>query len=176
MSRIEIKPAELSIRICRAWNEDWFLLTCGDYGARRFNTMTVAWGGLGIMWGRSIATVVVRPTRYTYEFIEQYPDFTLSLFGPEHRDALTLLGSKSGRDGDKIAESGLTPVPGQLTGSPAFDEAELILECRTIYSQDFVPSRFVDPTIDENYPLKDYHRMYFGEILHAEGIGSFRSG
>jgi hypothetical protein len=86
------------------------LLMCGDYGIGHYNAMTVGWGSLGTMWGRPFVQVVVRPSRYTYEFMEQYDTFTLGAFPEEYRDAMLLLGTKSGRDGDKIGESGLTPI------------------------------------------------------------------
>jgi flavin reductase (DIM6/NTAB) family NADH-FMN oxidoreductase RutF len=175
--RIAIRPADLNLDIHSAWNDDWFLLASGDFESSAYNAMTVAWGSHGIMWGRPFVMVVVRPTRYTYEFMEKYADFTLSVLGPAHRSALDLCGSKSGRDMDKIAASGLTPTPSQRVRSPVFLEAELVFECRTVYWQDFDPAHFKDPAIDANYPDKDYHRMYFGEVLHLEGLKSYlRSG
>ena len=176
MNRTAIEPVRLCLANCRAWSDDWFLLACGDFAAGSYNAMTVAWGGLGVMWNRPIAMVVVRPTRYTYEFMERYPDFTLCRFPVDHRDALQYCGSHSGRDGDKIAAARLTATAARRVGSPVFDEAELAVECRIIYSQDFDPGRFKDPAIERNYPLKDYHRMYFGEILHVEGAGDFTAG
>ena len=118
--------------------------------------------------------VVVRPVRHTFQFIEKFDSFTLSAFPDDCHDALLLLGSKSGRDGNKIAESGLTPQASARVGAPGFVEAELVLECRKIYSDDFDPARFLDPTIDRNYPEKDYHRMYFGEIVAVAGTGKYR--
>ena len=85
------------------WEHGWFLLTAGDFAAGHYNAMTVSWGALGCMWSKPIAQVVVRPHRYTFELIEAYPDFTLCAFSRDYRPALNLLGTKSGRDGDKIA-------------------------------------------------------------------------
>ena len=151
------------------WAEQWMLLTAGDFAAGHFNTMTVAWGSLGTMWGRPFAQVVVRPVRYTYGFMEQYDTFTLSAFPAEFEPALRLLGTKSGRDGDKIAEAGLTPIASTQVASPAFDEAELIVECRKMYADDLDPACFLDPEIDRSYPNKDYHRFYFGEVVAIHG-------
>jgi flavin reductase (DIM6/NTAB) family NADH-FMN oxidoreductase RutF len=92
--------------------------------------MTVAWGSMGVMWGKPFAQVVVRPVRYTFEFMEQYDSFTLCAFPAEYRQTLLMLGTKSGRDGDKIAESGLTPVVSANVAAPGFAEAELIVELR----------------------------------------------
>lgn len=147
----------------------WFLLTAGSFADRKFNTMTVSWGFLGTMWNRPVAQVVVRPTRYTCEFIEASPDFTLCAFPAENRKALSLLGSKSGRDGDKITEAGLTPCPASLTASPAFAEASLVIECRKIYSDAFDPRGFIDPAINDNYSGNDYHHIYIGEVLAIRG-------
>lgn len=147
------------------WSKKWLLLTSGDFEKNAFNTMTIGWGSLGVMWNKPFAQVVVRPTRYTHQFMEQHDTFTLCAFPEKYRNALNLLGSKSGRHGDKIAESGLHPIASTKVAAPAYAEAELIIECRKIYWDDFKPDHFLDQRIHANYPLKDYHRVYFGEIL-----------
>lgn len=174
MERIEIPPDALLVRAHRIWDEGWFLLTSGDFAEGSFNTMTVSWGSFGTMWNRPFAQVVVRPTRYTYEFMECYETFTLSAFSEDHRVALELLGSRSGRDEDKITASGLTPIASTAVASPGFEEADLIVECRKIYSDDLRPDRFVDSSIAEHYPRLDYHRFYFGEVLAVRGTPSYR--
>lgn len=147
------------------WSNKSMLLTAGDFKKSAFNTMTVGWGSLGVMWNKPFAQVVVRPTRYTHNFMEKYETFTLCAFPEDYRQALELLGSKSGRYGDKIAESGLQPIASTKVAAPSFAEAELIIECRKIYWDDFKPDHFLDHRIHANYPLKDYHRVYFGEII-----------
>lgn len=174
MNREPIAVSDLHVRPHHLWAEQWLLLTAGEFAQGRFNTMTVAWGSLGTMWGKPFAQVVVRPSRYTLEFIEQYDSFTLSVFPENCRKALNLLGSRSGRDGDKIAESGLTPEASVEVGAPCFAEAELVIECRKVYWQDVTPTGFVDPDIEKNYPQKDYHRVYFGEIVAVSGCESYR--
>jgi flavin reductase (DIM6/NTAB) family NADH-FMN oxidoreductase RutF len=131
-----------------------------------FNMMTASWGGLGVLWSRNIAICFIRPQRYTYEFIERADFFSLSFFSEEHRQALDLCGSKSGRQVNKAAATGLTPVVGD-TGAVFFAEARLVLECRKIYFQDLNPENFLDASIHKNYPTRDYHRMYVGEIIHC---------
>lgn len=161
----KIDPKELQLNPFSLILNDWMLVTAGPMES--VNTMTAGWGGLGAMWNRDVAFIVIRPTRYTYEFLERNETFTLAFFGDEYKPALQLLGSKSGRDGDKIAESGLTPVPGMLMGTTSFAEARMVLECRKIYFQDIAPAGFVDRKIDEMYPEKDYHRLYIGEIVNC---------
>ena len=172
--RVSIPFDEFLVKAHHLWAKQWLLLTAGDFAGGRFNSMTVGWGSVGTMWGRPFAQVVVRPIRYTYEFIERYDTFTLCAFPQRYRRALNLLGTKSGRDGDKIAEAGLTPVASTQVAAPGFAEAELILECRKIYWDDMEPNRFLDPTIEGNYPNKDYHRIYFGQILAIYGAGHYR--
>jgi len=175
MTRIVIPPEKLTVGAHELWAKQWFLLTSGDFESGEFNTMTVAWGSLGVMWNKPFAQVVVRPTRHTYGFMEKHDHFTLSTFPAQYRKALLLLGTKSGRDGDKISESGLTPMASRKVASPCFAEAELVLECRKLYWQDMEPGNFLDPGIEKNYPDKDYHRIYFGEILIATGSTKFES-
>jgi len=174
VKRKTIPADELVVRAHHLWAEQWLLLTGGDFAAGRFNAMTAGWGSLGTMWRKPFAQVVVRPTRYTREFMEKYDTFTLCAFPEEYRRALQLLGSKSGRNGDKIAESGLTPVAASRVAAPCFKEAELVIECRKMYWQDLDPSNFLDPDIVKNYPQKDYHRIYFGEIMAVEGSESWQ--
>jgi flavin reductase (DIM6/NTAB) family NADH-FMN oxidoreductase RutF len=171
---VDIPFDELKLKSIDIWENQWFLLTSGDFEKQHFNTMTVAWGSFGLMWNKPFVQVVVRPVRYTYEYIEKYQTFTLSAFSKEYTDALNLLGTKSGRDGDKIAEAGLTPVASHGIPAPGFAEAELLIECRKIYWDDFEPRHFLDCTIDDNYPQKDYHRIYFGEIVNIRGIETYR--
>ncbi len=147
------------------WQNQWLLLTAGDFAANDYNTMTVAWGSFGIMWNKAFAQVVVRPTRYTFEFMEKYDSFTLCAFEERYRNALSVLGTKSGREGDKIKLVGLTPKASKRIAAPSFAEAQLIFECRKIYWQDFNSDHFLDAKIEWNYRKNDYHRIYFGEII-----------
>ena len=164
-----IPPNRFIINNVDLWSTKWLVLTSGDFEKKDFNSMIVGWGSLGVMWNRPFAQVVVRPTRHTYNFMEQYDSFTLCALPEKYRKALNLLGSKSGRHGDKIAESGLRSMASTKVAAPAYAEAELIIECRKIYWDDFKPEHFLDQRIHSNYPLKDYHRIYFGEILAVLG-------
>jgi flavin reductase (DIM6/NTAB) family NADH-FMN oxidoreductase RutF len=143
-------------------DSDWALLTAGSTGS--FNTMTVSWGGFGVLWDRYICYCFSRPHRFTYEFLEKSGSFTLSFFEEKYRSVLDFCGSHSGRDTDKIAETGISPVSGELE-SVYFNEARLVFICRKLYFQDLIPDHFLDRTIHEHYPDKDYHRMYIGEIV-----------
>jgi flavin reductase (DIM6/NTAB) family NADH-FMN oxidoreductase RutF len=173
MERKNISPIDLVVRINELWDKQWFLLTCGDYEKNDFNTMTVAWGFLGIMWNKPVAVCVVRPSRYTYIFMEKFNTFTLSAFDQNFKEDLTHLGTTSGRDSNKLAFTDLTIVSSVLVPSPTFEEAELSIECKKIYYDDFNPNNFLDKSIHNEYPLKDYHRIYYGEIVNIEGIERF---
>lgn len=173
MTRKPIAFSDFRVRVHHLWQDRWLLLTSGDFEKGHFNAMTVGWGSLGTMWARPFAQVVVRPTRYTYQFMNQYDTFTLCAFPAEHRPALQLLGTKSGRDGDKIAESGLTPVASTQVAAPSFAEAELAIECQKIYWQDMEPAQFLDPGIEKAYAAKDYHRFYFGEVVTVSGTEAY---
>jgi flavin reductase (DIM6/NTAB) family NADH-FMN oxidoreductase RutF len=175
MLRSDIPLESLSVLPFHLWHRKWLLLAAGDFRSRDWNCMTVGWGGLGTMWNKSFALVVVRPTRYTMEFMEKFDGFTLSAFPEEQRNKLSYCGSHSGRDGDKAKLAGLTPLASRHVAAPSFEEAELILECRKIYFSDLEPSHFLDPATETHYPAKDYHRIYFGEIVSAEGASGYRS-
>lgn len=171
-----VKPIiaeQLLVRAHHLWSTQWLLLTAGDFAAGTYNAMTVGWGSFGTMWGKPFAQVVVRPGRHTRAFMDAHATFTLCAFPERCRPALQLLGTRSGRDGDKIAASGLTPVAALQVAAPAFAEAELVVECRKIYWQDMQAANFLDPGIDKQYPHQDYHRIYFGEIVAVVGTDAF---
>lgn len=144
------------------FDRQWALVTAGDLS--RFNTMTIAWGGLGTLWGRPVATVYVRPTRYTHRFMEENDLFTVSFYPEECRGALQLLGSRSGRDGDKVAASGLTPM--EAGGSVSFREASRTLVCKKIYRSRLVREEIPDAAWKRYYqPDEEPHDMYIGEVI-----------
>lgn len=111
------------------FDQDWALLTAGS--REHFNGMTISWGSLGTIWHKSIITVYVRPDRYTWQFLRDNDVFTVSFYPESCRKALTLMGTLSGRDGDKVAVAGLTPrfLPEGVT----FEEAAETFVCRKIY-------------------------------------------
>lgn len=160
----EIDVAQINESAFRLIGADWMLITAGSSDS--FNMMTASWGGLGVIWGKNVCYCVIRPQRYTYKFMEKSDTFTLTFFDEEYRDALNYCGSNSGRDVNKVAETGLTPVKSD-SGSVYFAEARLVLECRKIYYQDINPTNFLDPAIQDCYPANDYHRMYIGEVLRC---------
>lgn len=143
-------------------DKDWFLITAGMKS--KFNTMTAAWGGFGILWNKPVVFTFIRPTRFTYGFAEEFDGFTISFFDSKYRKALNFCGTKSGKDVDKIKETGLIPVESE-NGNIYFEEAKLVMDCQKIYFDDLKPENFLAGFIESKYPLKDYHRMYVGEIL-----------
>jgi len=161
----EIDVTELSIDVVDLWMNQWLLLTAGTRDD--CNMMTVAWGSIGCMWARPFAQVVVRPQRHTRQYIERSDSFTLCAFPDEFRKDLETLGTLSGKDGAKLSKTRLTLKASKRVAAPSYNEARLILECRKIYSQDMDPRGFIDPSIQENYAARDYHRIYFGEIVSA---------
>lgn len=157
---------ELELKVHHYWHRATPLLTSGDFAAGDFNTMVVGWGSLGTIWAKPFAQVLVRPSRYTYQFMEKYDNFTLSMLPETYKRALGILGTKSGRDGDKIKEAGVTPIASSVVSSPAFAEAELIIECRKIYWQDMAPEQILDAgVLPRSYHNQDFHRIYFGEMV-----------
>nr|WP_317323520.1 flavin reductase family protein [uncultured Flavonifractor sp.] len=160
----KIDPKALDQNVFSLIGDQWMLITAGT--GDKCNTMTASWGGLGVLWGRPVATVYIRPQRYTLEFVEREDTFTLCFFGEEYRKALALCGSKSGREVDKVKECGFTVATAE--GAPYFEEADLVLVCKKAYWQDMDPTHFLDGEIDEKwYPQKDYHRIFIGEILEV---------
>ncbi len=158
----EIKAEELKESPFHLIGKDWMLITAKKDG--KVNTMTASWGGLGVMWNKNVAFVVIRPQRYTKEFVEFTDRFSLSFFDAAYKDKLSYLGSVSGRDEDKITQSELT-VNYPDGETPAFAEAKMVLIVKKLFNQDFKPESFLKEEILEKwYPDKDYHTLYIAEI------------
>jgi flavin reductase (DIM6/NTAB) family NADH-FMN oxidoreductase RutF len=160
-AKLELLTGEVFTRI----DKQWMLITAGP--AADCNTMTASWGGLGILWRRPVSTIYVRPQRYTRSFLEREDYYTLAFLPEEYRKALQYCGSHSGREGDKFDACGLHKAQADCgVAYPA--EAELVLVCRKLYWQDMDPTHFLLPEIETvNYPEKDYHRIYIGEITQV---------
>lgn len=156
-----IKPEELQKNPFTMIGKEWLLITAEKEG--KVNTMTASWGGVGIMWGKPVAYIFIRPQRYTKEFVDAADTLSLSVLDEEYRKTLSYLGTVSGRDEDKIAKSGLTVVHEGQT--PYFAEAHTALICRKLFAQPYDPACFIDKSCEEKwYPQKDYHTMYIVEI------------
>lgn len=146
-------------------SKQWMLVTAGN--GEKFNTMTASWGGLGFLWNKPVAFVFIRPERYTHEFVEANERLTLSFYTEEWRKALQLCGTKSGRDTDKIAATGLTPVELE-SGAITFEEARLTLDCKKLFKADMKEVDFVDKKVMEQWyndkPGGSLHSVYVVEI------------
>ena len=152
---------EFSADVFKLFDQEWALVTAGAKGD--FNTMTIAWGGLGTLWSRPAATVYVKKNRYTHEFMEKNDWFTVSFFPAEYKKALGYLGSHSGRDGDKVAAAGLTPV--YLENGVTFKEARATLLCRKMYNHDFDLSAVPADVKAAYYENEPAHTIYIGEVV-----------
>lgn len=143
---------------------DWMLVTAGSEDS--FNTMTASWGFMGVMWNKPCAVTVIRPQRYTKEFIDKEEYFTLSFFDESKRAALALCGRVSGRDTDKVKDASLAPA--SADGTVAFGDARLVLVCKKLYAKELDPTGFADKAlIDANYSAGDFHTAYIGQIVKA---------
>jgi hypothetical protein len=161
----KISPASASTDPVKEIGGDWMLISAKKKDGS-INTMTASWGGVGVLWGKTVAFCFIRPQRYTLEFVKEAECFSLSFFGGAQKEALTLCGRTSGKDCDKIAKAGLHPI--DLEGVPAFREATKVLKVKKLYKDLIRPEGFLDPALEsKNYPAKDYHVVYVAEILEV---------
>ncbi len=133
--------------------------------ADMLNTMTIGWATFGFIWQKPVMMVAVRPTRHTFGIMEKAQDFTVTIPSGDLSKAIAFCGSKSGRDVDKIKMCHLETADGQTVASPIIKTQGIHYECRIVYKSAMNPTH-LDKTIDESlYPRKDYHTLYFGEIV-----------
>lgn len=160
----QLAPDKIPGNIIKMLNEDWMLITAGTDD--KFNMMTASWGGLGVLYGKPMAICFINPTRYTYQLMETNDTYTFTFYTEAYREALRYCGSKSGRDEDKVKGSGLTPVT-TPSGSKAFSEAWLIIECRKLVGQSLNHDALFDEKIKSDWVGKQLHKMYIGEIINV---------
>lgn len=163
---IEIAPDKFDESIFRLLGKDWALITSGDI--ENFNMMTASWGGAGVLWAKPVATIYVRPERYTHEYIERTRRFTLSFFPSQLRQALAEMGSKSGRNFDKMHYEALTPIelPSQQV---AFAQARIVMDCQVLYKDTMAEDKFLDKQPLEKWYGGEHgnlHDIYIAEIKH----------
>ncbi len=168
MSFREIAVEELMMNPMTRIAKEWMLITAGVEGS--YNTMTASWGHLGALWGHGggmpTSVIYIRPQRYTRTFVDREPLYSLCFFPQRYKKQLGYLGTHSGRDGDKVAHTGLTPVHGP--GYTYFKEASLVLVCRKLYRAPLEAANFLNQQVmEESYPERDFHVMYIGAIEKA---------
>lgn len=166
MKRTDVK--ELKDNFFETIGKEWMLVTAGNKD--KFNMMTASWGGTGWLWNMPVAVIFIRPERFTHELIEDNDTLTLSFLGnsPEMRKAYNFCGSKSGRDFDKAAETGLVPTETE-NGNITFAQARLTLECRKLYKDTIKPECMIDKSLEKWYGKGHggYHDVYVLEITNA---------
>jgi len=149
--------------------KDWTIITAEK--GNQSNSMTASWGGLGVMWGKNVAYIVVRESRYTKEFIDSSETFSLSFFNSddkEIREALNHIGTVSGRDNPKkVKEAHLKInlyVDEEKHETPFIDEGNMILICKKLFAQPLTKEHFISPELEKWYKDGDYHTLYIAEI------------
>ncbi|WP_101690663.1 flavin reductase [Dysgonomonas massiliensis] len=151
---VKLNPFELKNK--------WMLITAAKPDGT-VNTMTASWGGLGVMWNKDVAYVVIRPQRYTKEFVDSAETFSLTFFDKKYLKELGYLGKISGRDENKIEKVGFHVL--MEDGIPYFEEAETTIFVKKLFVQRITEDSFLDKSIiDRWYPEKDFHYLYIAEI------------
>ena len=155
----EITPYEVE-NAMKLIGKDWMLITASN--GEKINTMTASWGNMGVLWNKNVCTVYIRPQRYTYEFVEGSDKISLSFFDDKYKDELKYCGTKSGRDCDKLTDTGLTSAI--VDGVPIICEAKLVIICKKLYADDIKRDKFIVESPLSNYVDGDFHRFYICEI------------
>jgi len=164
MAKVEVAYTEYLKEALDIMAHGGLLLACADEAGKP-NAMTIGWGTAGVIWGKPIFVVLVRPSRYTYGLIEKAGAFTVNVPTKDLKAAVAFCGTASGRDHDKFAEKGLTAVAGERVDVPSIEECVVHYECKVVHTND-VLKEVLDGEIDASaYSAGDYHRLYYGEIL-----------
>ncbi|MBO5305866.1 MAG: flavin reductase family protein [Clostridia bacterium] len=157
-----LTPEEFDKSPFRLIGKEWMLITAPDEEKKSgANAMTASWGGLGVLWNVPVATVYVRPQRYTHGLMEKADRVSLCFPDERYKKALALCGTKSGRELDKLKESGLSTA--LIDGVPAVAEANVVMICKKLYADDLKEDNFIDRSHLSHYN-GDFHRFYILEI------------
>lgn len=144
-------------------------MSTSPYGIKEYPHQTIPIS-IGYLWHKDFCFIAVRKSRYTLPFIQRAKSFSLNFFAPQYRDAMQYCGTVSGRDEDKIAHCGFTV--NYQSDIPYLEQASLVLQCRTMYSDDIEPRHFVNPEIFQRWYKGgkhegDMHVFFLGEIVKA---------
>lgn len=150
-----------NVNVFEKFNKEWALVTAGDIS--NFNTMTISWGGFGTLWNKSVVTVYIRKSRYTHQFLNNNEFFTLSFYSDNYKKDLGILGSKSGRDTNKVSLTNLTPK--QIDNTTTFNEASTTIVCKKLFSYDMDIKRIPSDIKDNFYKDNDIHTIFIGEVV-----------
>ena len=158
----EISPESFNESTFKLIGKDWMLITAPDESKESHaSAMTASWGGLGVLWNTPVATVYIRPQRYTYSLVENSERISLCFPAERYRKALGYCGSKSGRNTDKLADCGLGVE--EIEGVPVISDSRVIMLCKKLYADDLKKSAFIDREHLSHYD-GDFHRFYILEI------------
>jgi flavin reductase (DIM6/NTAB) family NADH-FMN oxidoreductase RutF len=164
MEKKIVDYTECVIGTVKAFGESRVLLVSTGKD-RKPNAMAIGWGTIGVIWSRSVFIVLVRPSRYTFDLIQETGDFTVNVAPASLKETVIYCGTVSGRTHDKFKEKNLTALPSKHVTSPIIKECMLHFECRVIHRNDLIPSEISPEIITEAYPKNDFHRVFFGHIL-----------
>lgn len=174
MNKQPIQPFDLWRETMTALTRGGLLLcTMGADG--KPNPMTIGWMTGGVIWGKAILEVLVRPSRHSFSRLEQNAEFTVNVMPPEFAEAIQICGSVSGRDADKFAEAGMTPAPAQQVKVPLIEQALISYECRVVHTNEVIPAHLAQEIVPAYYPQGDFHRVFFGETLAAWAAADARA-
>ncbi len=158
-----IKAKELETNLFHNIADDWLLICTYDEENKRENLMTASWGGFGVLWGREVCFLFVRPQRHTHALLDRCERFSVSVLPSSLHDAHKICGRLSGRDTDKMAMTGLTEYR-PAEGVVSVAESDYIFVVKKIYEDTLKESGMLDPSLMTNYAQKDFHTVYVCEI------------
>ena len=128
------------------------------------NTMTIGWATIGIVWRKPIFMVAIRDSRYTFGIMEKAEDFSVSVPSVGMEEEIMYCGTKSGRHVDKYKECNLEIQYSQRIKTPIIKAPGIHFECKIVFKAPMDPALLIEE-YQALYPEKDYHTLYFGEIL-----------
>ncbi len=166
MPKTDIAYTQLVDKTMKVMTSTGLLLVSLDANGRA-NPMTIGWGAIGSVWGRPMFLVLVRPSRYTYQCIEQTGDFTVNVPPASLKEAVLHCGTVSGRQEDKLAVLGLTATGSRKVDSPIIQQCVIHYECEVVHKNDVIPSQLLPDIQTGSYQSGDYHRVYWGHIVAA---------
>jgi flavin reductase (DIM6/NTAB) family NADH-FMN oxidoreductase RutF len=125
------------------------VLVVGSYnGEGRANVMTAAWGGICCSNPPCIA-VSLRKVTFSYENVKGRQAFTINIPSEEYLEQADYFGTVSGKNEDKFAVSGLTPVKGDFVDAPYVKEFPVVIECRLLKTVEIgLHSQFIGEIMD----------------------------
>jgi flavin reductase (DIM6/NTAB) family NADH-FMN oxidoreductase RutF len=143
------------------------LLVAGN-GKDKNNIMTIGWMQIGVLWKEPAISIAVRPSRYTFNLLQEFDGFTINAMSEKYKDEIAFCGAKSGAFCDKFKETKLKVINSAKIQAYLLKDAEFSLECKIMHRTYVDPDKLNDIILARYYANQNFHEIITAAILNIK--------